>query len=164
MSGRIRVGTAGWSIPVRFGAAFPGQGSHLGRYARRFGVAEINSSFHRPHRPSTYARWAASVPDGFRFSVKLPKEISHTRRLIGAEAGLDQFALETAGLGDRLGPVLVQLPPKLAFEAEVAAAFFTALRERFPGPVACEPRHASWFAHASDDLLRALQVARVTAD
>src|SRR5437763_5150799 len=126
MSGRISIGTAGWSIPVRFGAAFPGQGSHLERYARRFGVAEINSSFHRPHRPGTYARWAASVPDGFRFSVKLPKEISHTSRLVGAEAGLDKFDAETAGLGDRLGPVLVQVPPKFEFEAELAAAVFSA--------------------------------------
>src|SRR5947208_3024011 len=141
MFGRVRLGTAGWTIPTRFAEAFPGPGSHLERYARRFDAAEINSSFHRPHRPSTYARWAASVPDGFRFAAKLPKAITHTKRLLEVEPELDQFRVETAALQDRLGPVLVQLPPKLAFQPEVADAFFRQLSARFGGPTVCEPRH-----------------------
>src|SRR4051812_44363505 len=128
MSGRVRLGTAGWGIPARFADGFPGDGPHLQRYAARFDAAEINSSFHRPHRPATYARWAGSVPDGFRFAVKLPKEITHTKKLVDAEAPLDRFAAEASGLGDRLGPVLVQLPPKLTFAAESADAFFRELR------------------------------------
>jgi uncharacterized protein YecE (DUF72 family) len=160
----IAIGTAGWTIPRAVASEFPGEGAHLERYSRRFQIAEINSSFHRPHRLGTYARWAASVPDGFRFAVKLPKQITHTSRLVDVEPALDQFAAETAGLSDRFGPVLVQLPPKLAFDAQVASAFLASLRLRFPGPVACEPRHASWFAAEADSLLRRFEVARVAAD
>src|SRR5690349_23923685 len=122
MSGKVRVGTAGWSIPARFADAFPGTGSHLERYARRFDAAEINSSFYRPHRPETYARWAASVPDGFRFAVKVPREVTHRRRLAGAADVLDRFLGEAGALGEKLGPLLVQLPPSLAFDAATAEA------------------------------------------
>jgi uncharacterized protein YecE (DUF72 family) len=60
--GQVMVGTAGWSIPPQHADRFRGEGSHLERYSQRFPAVEINSSFYRPHRPSTYARWAASVP------------------------------------------------------------------------------------------------------
>ncbi|MFP5285145.1 MAG: DUF72 domain-containing protein, partial [Thermoanaerobaculia bacterium] len=69
------IGCAGWSLPRSERDHFPGTGSLLERYASRFPAVEINSSFHRPHRTSTYARWSASVPAGFRFSVKVPKTI-----------------------------------------------------------------------------------------
>jgi uncharacterized protein YecE (DUF72 family) len=65
MPGEVRIGTAGWSIPKRHADVFPAAGSHLERYAARLAAVEINSSFYRPHRPATYARWAAAVPDGF---------------------------------------------------------------------------------------------------
>ena len=68
----ILVGTAGWTLPRDVQHQFPPEGSHLARYAARFPVAEINSSFHRPHRPSTWARWASEVPPHFRFCAKLP--------------------------------------------------------------------------------------------
>jgi uncharacterized protein YecE (DUF72 family) len=71
----IRIGCAGWSLPRVEQERFPAAGSHLERYASVFDAVEINSSFHRPHRPATYARWAAAVPSSFRFSVKLPKTI-----------------------------------------------------------------------------------------
>jgi uncharacterized protein YecE (DUF72 family) len=76
----IYVGVAGWSISKEHAARFPVEGSHLERYAQVFNAVEINSSFYRPHRPQTYAPWAASVPDGFRFAVKMPREITHRRR------------------------------------------------------------------------------------
>ena len=101
---RIRVGCAGWSIPKEHAGRFPEDGSHLARYAERFPAVEINSSFYRPHRPSTYARWAAETPEGFAFAVKVPKEITHTRRLVDADEPLDRFLDETAALGDKRGP------------------------------------------------------------
>ena len=158
------VGTAGWTIPRGQAAAFPGDGTHLERYAGRLGGVEINSSFHRPHRPATYARWAACVPPGFRFAVKLPRAITHERRLVECGAALERFLEEAGALGDRLGPLLVQLPPSLAFDAGIAAAFFEDLRRRVGGDVACEPRHATWFAGAADALLVRYRVARVAAD
>lgn len=160
----ILVGTAGWSLPRAEQAEFPGSGSHLERYASRFEAVEINSSFHRPHRPATYARWSASVPASFRFSVKVPKTITHGLRLQQAGELLEAFLAEVAGLGDKLGCLLVQLPPSLAFEPDVATSFFADLRSRTPATLACEPRHASWFEPSADDLLRHLEVARVAAD
>jgi uncharacterized protein YecE (DUF72 family) len=160
----ILIGCAGWSLPRAEQAHFPESGSHLERYASRFDAVEINSSFHRPHRPSTYARWSASVPAGFRFSVKLPKTITHGLRLRQAGPLLDTFFEEVAGLGEKLGCLLVQLPPSAAFEPVVVDGFFTGLRSRSPLPVACEPRHPSWFAPEVDELLRQREVARVAAD
>jgi uncharacterized protein YecE (DUF72 family) len=138
--------------------------SHLERYARRFDAAEINSSFHRPHQRKTYERWARSTPPGFRFSVKLPKAISHEQRLVDCGALLDRFATEVTGLGDKLGVLLLQLPPKFAFEKRGTNRFFRELRRRMDVPVACEPRHPSWFTPDVNDWLAEHRVARVAAD
>jgi uncharacterized protein YecE (DUF72 family) len=161
---RILVGTAGWTLPKAEQPAFPAEGSHLSRYAARFPVAEINSSFHRPHRASTWARWAGEVPPGFRFAAKLPKTITHEHRLAGAEGLLDTFLAESAGLGEKLACLLVQLPPSLALDEAVARAFFAALRARTEAAVACEPRHPSWFGADAAAMLAELGVARVAAD
>ncbi len=160
----MRIGCAGWAIPRAEAAAFPGSGSRLERYAARFPAVEINSSFHRPHRPATYVRWRDSVPQSFRFSVKLPKIITHTHRLVGTDPALDAFLAEAGHLEEKLGCLLVQLPPSLSFDRAVADAFFTGLRHRFGGPIACEPRHPSWFEADADRLLEGLRVARVAAD
>jgi len=160
----IRIGTAGWSVPKAVAESFPGDGTHLERYARVLPCVEINSSFYRPHKPETYARWAASTPVDFRFAVKVPKAITHVRRLNNAADLLARFLAEVGELGDRLGPLLVQLPPSGRFDAAVAEAFFADLRDRFPGAVVCEPRHATWFSDAAEALLVSHHVARVAAD
>jgi uncharacterized protein YecE (DUF72 family) len=159
-----RIGCAGWSILSRHAALFDAGPSHLARYATRFNAVEINSSFYRPHAEATYARWAASVPRSFRFSVKLPKAITHDARLRGAGDATSRFADEIAGLGSRLGGVLVQLPPSLAYDARLANAFFAMLRRRIAAPVACEPRHPSWFEPRVDILWARYDIARVAAD
>ncbi len=160
----IFIGCAGWSVPREHAARFPTAGSHLERYAARFNAVEINSSFYRPHRPATYARWAASVPDDFRFAVKVPRTITHEHRLAGALDLLERFLGEVTALGEKLGPLLVQLPPGLPFRAGTARTFFTALRRRFAGTVVCEPRHPTWFGAPADRLLVDARVARVAAD
>jgi uncharacterized protein YecE (DUF72 family) len=113
-----------------------------------------------------------SVPDDFQFAVKVPRTITHERRL--AESGhlLDTFLGQCGELGPRLGPLLLQLPPSLKFDEPVVSAFLTILRERFGGAAVCEPRHASWFraggeweAHVdADALLAEYRIARVAAD
>jgi len=163
-SERVLIGTAGWGIGADVRERFGDGATRLQRYATRFSCVEINSSFYRPHRPATYARWAASVPDGFRFALKLPKEITHARRLVDATQPLDAFLAESAALGEKRGVVLVQLPPSLAFDAAVADAFFARVRERYAGGLACEPRHASWFDARADAMLAGFAVARVAAD
>ena len=159
-----RVGVAGWSIPSALAARLPGEGSRLARYAAGFDAVEINSSFHRPHRRGTYERWAASTGAAFRFAVKLPRAITHERRLIGADDLVARFGDEVGGLGERRGPILVQLPPSLALVADVAEPFFDRLRAALGGAIVCEPRHPSWFGDEGDALLRRRQVARVAAD
>ncbi len=159
-----RIGTAGWGIDRNAADAFPGQGSGLERYAAVFGCVEINSSFHRPHRHSTWERWRDSVPVDFRFSVKLPKTITHERRLIDYAELLPPFLQQVALLGDKLAVLLVQLPPSLEFDASVVQPFMAELATRCPALLACEPRHASWFEPEADALLAELKVARVAAD
>jgi uncharacterized protein YecE (DUF72 family) len=158
------IGCAGWSIPKEEKPHFPGSGSHLERYAARFSAVEINSSFYRPHRTATYARWAASVPADFRFAVKVPKSITHTARLENTSGLIAGFLSEAGGLGEKLGCLLVQLPPSLAFEPKVARDFFKDLRAATRAPVAFEPRHASWFEAPAERLLNKFEVARVAAD
>jgi len=159
-----RVGTAGWGLPRQWRDRFPDDGSYLERYAARFNAVEINSSFYRPHRRAVYERWAASVPPAFRFAVKLPRAITHDQRLVASDVLLDVFLDEARGLGERMGPLLVQLPPSLWFDAGHADEFFGMLRERHAGAVGCEPRHESWFTAAADSLLHRHAVARVAAD
>ena len=160
----VKVGTAGWTVARDAAAHFPVEGSGLERYASGFAVAEINSSFHRPHRLSTWERWRDSVPADFRFSAKLPKTITHQRKLVDCAEPLGEFMAQVEVLGDRLGVLLVQLPPKLAFDADLAGGFFAELKGRTDVQVACEPRHPSWFEQDADALLAGLQVARVAAD
>ena len=160
----VRIGCAGWQLPLAVQVTFPPGDNHLQRYAGVFNASEINSSFHRPHRISTYERWAAAVPEGFAFSVKLPKSMTHERRLVDCDALLREFFGQCAGLGTRLKCVLVQLPPSLAFDPDVAGGFFAQLANSHPGPVALEPRHVSWFSGAVDDWLSERRVARVLAD
>jgi uncharacterized protein YecE (DUF72 family) len=161
---KVRIGCAGWSIPSGDAASFGSGASHLQRYATRFDVVEINSSFYRPHAARTYERWAAAVPARFRFSAKLPKAITHDARLKGCGPLLDRFAGEVGGLGSKLGCLLVQLPPSLAFDARVANTFFAMLRRRFDVAIACEPRHASWFDPNVSTLWQRHAIARVAAD
>ena len=160
----VQIGTAGWSIPRQIADQFPVTGSGLERYAERFSVAEINSSFHRPHRLSTWQRWHDSVPPDFRFSVKLPKTITHQAKLQDCADLLTAFLAQAHTLAEKLAVLLVQLPPKLEFEPEVARHFFEHLSARTSALLACEPRHPSWFTDEADVMLADLKVARVAAD
>jgi uncharacterized protein YecE (DUF72 family) len=162
--GAMRVGCAGWGLSNAVAASFPSEGSHLERYAQVLTCVEINSSFYKPHRAETYVRWRDSVPASFRFSVKVPKAITHDARLVGCDTLLDEFLANATGLGDKLGCWLVQLPPTLVFDAAVAVPFFEALRARTALPVACEARHESWFQKSSAEALKSHGIAYVDAD
>jgi uncharacterized protein YecE (DUF72 family) len=137
----VNIGTAGWTVPRQVADEFPAEGTSLQRYAGRFPVAEINSSFHRPHRLATWQR-----------------------KLVDIEEPLAEFLAQAEGLGPKLAILLVQLPPKLEFDAAVAEAFFADLSSRSASAIVCEPRHPSWFAADADRLLDRNGVARVAAD
>ncbi len=136
----------------------------LARYASRFSVVEVNSSFYRQHQTKTYARWASSVPRNFRFSVKLPRAISHELALRDSGPLLDRFLGEVEGLGNKLGGFLLQLPPSFALDLRTASAFFRAFRNRSNVPLVFEPRHPSWFTARAEPLFERFEISRVTAD
>jgi uncharacterized protein YecE (DUF72 family) len=162
--GRRLIGCAGWGIHKDIAHAFPLEGSQLERYAAVLPAVEINSSFYRPHQPQTYARWAAGTPEAFRFSVKLPRTITHDAKLREVDALLDRFAGEAGQLGHKLGCVLVQLPPSGAFNEDVVRDFLLRLRARFGCMLALEARHPTWFGDAATEVLREARVTRVIAD
>jgi hypothetical protein len=159
----LRVGCAGWSILGSARLAFPSEGT-LQRYASRFRAVEINSSFHRRHRGATYARWAASVPDDFRSSVKAPRTITHERRL-RARGGPPRPVPDPdlrAGREARVSAGPASPEPRL--RPHTAEGFLASVRDRHTGPIALEPRHPSWFTGECDALLDGHRVARVAAD
>lgn len=160
----IRIGTAGWSIPRASAFRFDAVGTHLYRYSRQFRCVEINSSFHRSHTEATYSKWRNSTPRNFVFSVKLPRIITHDLKLQGVHQALTSFLAETEGLGNKRGPILVQLPPSLSFDAARVSRFLELLRHFYKGPVVCEPRHATWFSSTVDTLLDSYQISRAAAD
>src|SRR5450432_1741021 len=121
----IRIGCAGWNIPRGTAEQFLLPGTHLERYSRVLNCCEINSSFYRPHKDETWERWAGSVPAEFRFSVKAPKTITHEARLKCGPKPLAAFLRQVGFLGTKLGPILIQLPPSLAFEFDIANRFFS---------------------------------------
>jgi uncharacterized protein YecE (DUF72 family) len=160
----IRVGTAGWSIPRASAFRFNSTGTHLQRYARGFRCAEINSSFYRRHTAATYAKWRDSTPPAFRFAVKMPRTISHELKLENAREPFVAFLAQTEGLAEKRGPILVQLPPSLSFDAAVVTPFLEVVRQVYEGPVVCEPRHATWFSPQVASLLEEYGISRVAAD
>jgi uncharacterized protein YecE (DUF72 family) len=160
----VRIGTAGWAIPKAHADAFPSAGIGITRYASVFNATEINSTFYRVHRPSTFERWHDSVPEDFRFSVKVPKTISHEMRLVGVGHEFEEFASSLSGLGHKLGPLLLQLPPKLVYDEAVVRTFLDEVGRIGSWQLVIEPRHATWFASAVDALLVAYGIARVGAD
>jgi uncharacterized protein YecE (DUF72 family) len=154
-------GTAGWQLPKSL-AMDVASGSQLERYARLFNAVEVNSTFYRPHMAKTFVRWAATVPQDFRFAVKLSRAVTHEQRL--ADIRPVQAFLEMVGhLGSKLGPLLVQLPPSLEWSAQ-AEDFLLALREAYSGDVVLEARHPSWAAPDAMNVLRANAIAGVAAD
>jgi uncharacterized protein YecE (DUF72 family) len=160
----VRVGCAGWSIPPRYAHEAATLGSHLQRYSQVFNCCEINSSFRRSHKPATWQRWAASVPGDFRFSVKLPRAITHDAKLKCGPELLTDFLQQVHYLDGKLGPLLVQTPPSLEFEIGTVKEFFALLRQHYGGDVVCEPRHSTWFVDRADECLRTFRVARAASD
>ena len=160
----LRIATAGWSIPPAAVDAFPARGSHLERYAARLNAVEINSTFYRLPRRATVERWRDVTPPGFRFAVKMPARITHESGLRNVRPELSEFIELCSAFGEKLGPLLIQLPPSLEFERRSARAFLDRLCDLHRGPLVWEPRHPSWFSSRAEDLLLSHQSARVAAD
>src|SRR4051794_4027926 len=129
--GEVRVGLSGWRYREWRGRFYPPglvQRRELEYVAERFDTVEINGSFYSLQRPSSYQRWAATVPPGFLFAVKGGRYITHLLRLRGVETPLANFfASGPLALGPALGPVLWQLPPGLGFDEQHLEGFLEML-------------------------------------
>jgi uncharacterized protein YecE (DUF72 family) len=155
---------AGWSNPPAKRFERDQDQTHLSYYAAHFSCVEINSSFYRTHQSATYARWRDETPAPFRFSVKMPRSVTHESHLKRCATEVARFYEDIAALQPKLAAVLVQLPPSLEFNGRTVRAFFSSV-PRFRGTkVVCEPRHPSWFTSTVDRALRDAGVSRVAAD
>ena len=158
------IATAAWSISKKVADRFAQEGSGLSRYAAVFDGVEINSTFYRRHKTLTFSRWAEAVPDSFRFAVKISKGITHTRAMKDIAKAFETFLEDIASLGERRGPLLCQLPPTLAFDADVLETAFKTMRNAYDGPMVIEVRHKSWAEAEALDLLKSHAIDRVLAD
>jgi len=153
---QLLVGTSGFSYPAWRGSFYPeklAEPKMLAYYAERLSAVEINNSFYRMPSPETVARWAQETPDGFRFALKSPRRITHEKKLADTAVAVERLDQAAAALGDKLGPILFQLPPFFRKDLVRLDDFLAALPRRLKAAV--EFRHDSWF---SDDVYARLRV------
>jgi uncharacterized protein YecE (DUF72 family) len=161
----VLIGTSGWQYADWKGRFYPpglAQRQWLTHYAEHFETVEVNNAFYRLPEPETFTRWRESTPDGFVFSIKASRYLTHVRRLRDPAEPVERLVHRARLLGDRLGPVLLQLPPNL--RADLPA--LRATLESFPSGlrVAFEPRHDSWHTEATFELLESFGAAFCLSD
>jgi uncharacterized protein YecE (DUF72 family) len=159
------VGTSGWTYGHWRDRVYPHglpQREWLPWYTTRFPTVELNASFYRLPTPAMVDRWRTVTPGRFRFAVKLSRYVTHIRRLRDVDEELSRFLEIVRGLGDRFGPLLVQLPPSFPRDDDALDAFLDIVPDEIS--VAVEFRHASWVAPAVADRLHAARAAWVLAD
>lgn len=165
MSARIQIGTQGWSYPEWIGAFYPPaakQEHYLPFYAQVFDTVELDTTFYHPPRPSVVRSWERHTPDGFMFAAKVPQRITHESRLQKMGEHLQEFARAMEPLGEKLGPLLVQLPSEFEREDGTVGVLDRFLAVAPEGVrIAVEFRHRSWHTAATYDLLRKRHAALV---
>jgi len=152
---RVFVGTSGFAYKEWKGSFYPEDlpaKKYLSYYAEHFRTTEINNTFYRMPSAKLCEGWYAEVPDEFSFTLKLSQRITHFKRLKNVNDEMGFFLESAAGLKEKLGPILVQLPPNYKKDVEVLDAFLTTFATK--GKLAFEFRHESWFADEVYDLLR----------
>jgi uncharacterized protein YecE (DUF72 family) len=162
---RVRIGTSGYSYKEWKGSFYPADlpaAKMLGYYAERFDTVEINNTFYRMPAAEMVGKWGEQVPDGFTFVLKAPQRITHQKRLAGAEGDVAHFYDVAETLGEKLGPVLFQLPPYARKDAEKLRDFLAILPPA--RKVAFEFRHDSWCDDEIYDLLRGRDAALCLSD
>jgi uncharacterized protein YecE (DUF72 family) len=162
---KIRVGTSGYNYPEWRGTFYPDKlpaAKMLAYYVERFATVEINATFYRMPNARTLAGWAATAPEGFAYVLKAPQQITHYARLRAIDEPLRYFCDTARTLGDKLGPLLFQLPPNFKKATDRLGALLAALPAEVRAAV--EFRHESWFDDAVYDLLRSRGVALCVAD
>lgn len=162
----LYLGTSGWSYADWEGTVYPegmSPGARLAEYVKHYATVEIDSTFYGTPRRSTIQKWREIAPEGFLFAAKFPREITHERNLVGCGELTESFVETMSGLGDRLGPLLLQLPPSFTVEGMgVLEDFLKTLPEGFR--YAVEVRHRSWVRSDLPGMLRECGAALVLID
>jgi uncharacterized protein YecE (DUF72 family) len=157
MGERIHIGTSGWSYKhwkERFYTAGVKPADYLRFYSQQFDCTEITASFYRMPTPETVEKWAATVPDDFRFCPKLSRYLTHIKRLREPEEPMERFFTAFSSMSKKLGPVLAQLPPNMKYDPERADHFFTLLSTRYSAHTfVLEVRHTSWLENDALDAM-----------
>jgi uncharacterized protein YecE (DUF72 family) len=161
----VWIGTSGWQYDDWRGPIYPrdlAQRGWLESYAARFAAVESNNAFYRLPERRIFEAWAERTPEDFRMAVKVSRYLTHIKRLRAPAEPVERFVGRVRGLGGKLGPVLLQLPPQLTRDRARLARTL----DRFPGDlrVAVEFRHPSWFTDDIHDLLADRGVALCLAD
>ncbi|HKA36952.1 MAG TPA: DUF72 domain-containing protein [Thermoanaerobaculia bacterium] len=162
---RVLSGTSGFSYKEWKGTFYPEDlpdGEMLRHYASRLSAVEINNTFYRMPRAEMLSKWAEQVPDGFRFALKASQQITHRKRLKDAAESVAYFFQIAVTLGDRMGPVLFQLPPNLKKDLARLSDFLAVLAPA--SRCAFEFRHESWFEEDVFEALRARGCALCVAE
>lgn len=157
---QVLIGTSGFSYAEWKGNFYPNDlpsKKFLSYYARHFSTTEVNNTFYRLPTLKLTEGWYNEVPDGFCFTLKLSQKITHIRRLKNVEQEMDVFVNAAAGLKEKLGPILVQLPPTFRKDVSTLGSFLERFSTR--GRFAFEFRHESWFSEEVYELLRRYNVA-----
>jgi uncharacterized protein YecE (DUF72 family) len=155
---QVLIGTSGFSYPAWRGGFYPEklpEPKMLGYYAGHFRAVEINNSFYRMPTAEVLGRWAAETPPEFRFALKSPRRITHDKRLADTGSAVERLAEASRALGDKLGPILFQLPPNLKKDLPRLDDFLASLPAGLRATV--EFRHESWF---SDDVYGCLRTRK----
>ena len=167
----IRVGIGGWTYAPWRDNFYPGdlvQRRELEYASRKLRAIEINGTFYRAQKPATYAKWAAETPEGFLFSVKAPRYLTHRKKLADAGDGVRRFIEGgLAEMGDRLGPVLWQLPASHPFEEDDLTGFLDLLPRQLNGEKlrhALEVRHPDFADARFVEVMRRHQMPIVFTD
>ena len=166
VAGAVHLGTQGWNYSAWVGPFYPDgtrPADYLTVYARAFETVEVDSTFYAIPPEKTVRGWGARVPDRFTFALKMPREITHDRRLVGCRDLVASFAERARLLGAKLGPVLIQLGPDFGPEQRAALEAFLPL---LPGDLrfAIEFRRAGWLGPGLLELLRSFHVALALTD
>jgi len=160
MAEQIRIGTSGWLYKHWQGIFYPediSQKHWFAYYARSFDTVEINSTFYHLHNASVFEHWQQQAPDGFLYSIKASRIITHNQRLEGCQDTLETFLSRTSLLGETLGPVLFQLPPSFSLDLSRFESFLALLPQGFS--YAMEFRNPTWLTEEVFALLERFGVA-----
>ncbi|MGH9206681.1 MAG: DUF72 domain-containing protein [Acidimicrobiales bacterium] len=158
----VRIGTSGWSYDHWTDVLYPPgltSARRLSRYVEEFDTVELNASFYRWPKDSTFAGWREQMPDGFTMSVKAHRGLTHYRRLATPEPWIERFQRCWHALGDRSGVLLVQLHPEHRRDDARLDGFLASVPESIR--VAVELRHPSWNDPAVDAVLASHRAAYV---